>query len=197
MSFGRPVRHTVVGVGLAAGGIGVYVAAATGRLTVDLGVGRRKRPLGPLEVAVAAPREIVHGVIAEPYLGRQTRAMSKKLQVIERGGDMVVAEHRTPIGSRMVVSTVESVRFTPPERVDFRLLRGPVPVVVESFVLEAMSDGRTLLRYEGTLETDFWLIGAAWGRLVARHWTSSVSTTLASIKSEAERRRSHVLRADR
>jgi hypothetical protein len=30
---------------------------------------------------------------------------------------------------------VETVRFTPPERVDFRLVRGPVPHVVETFLL--------------------------------------------------------------
>jgi len=36
---------------------------------------------------------------------------------------------------------VETVRFTRPGRVDFRLVRGPVPHVVEAFVLTEQPDG--------------------------------------------------------
>jgi hypothetical protein len=39
-------------------------------------VGRRVRPLGPSQVEIAAPREVVFEVIAEPYLRRQTRAIA-------------------------------------------------------------------------------------------------------------------------
>ena len=56
-------------------------------------------------------------------------------RVLERGGDMVVAAHRTPLGRRLVATTVESVRFDRPATVDFRVLRGPVPHVVERFTL--------------------------------------------------------------
>jgi hypothetical protein len=34
---------------------------------------------------------------------------------------------------------VETVRFTRPERVDFRLVRGPVPLVVEAFVISELA----------------------------------------------------------
>jgi hypothetical protein len=164
---------------------------------LDLNIGRRHRPLGPIELVVAAPRQAVHQVISEPYLGRQTRALAEKLRVVERTDDLVIAEHLTHVGSRLVTSTLESVRFAAPDRVDFRLLRGPVPAVAESFTLEAMADGGTLLHYEGTLETDLWKAGDAWGQLVARQWTATVRASIDSIKSEAERRASHVRRADR
>jgi len=57
------------------------------------------------------------------------------VEVRERGADLVLAAHDTPIGARLRATTVETVRFTPPERVDFRLVRGPVPQVEETFLL--------------------------------------------------------------
>jgi hypothetical protein len=107
-------------LGYAAGGAAVaaagYVGLVTGALPVDLGVGRRTRPLGPQRVEMAAPRELVFDLIAEPYLGRTPRAMADKLRVLERGGDMALAAHFTPLGGRLglVAQTVETVRFTRP-----------------------------------------------------------------------------------
>ena len=52
--------------GLAAaliGGVG-YRLVVGGELTLDTGLGRRIRPLGPLTFAIAAPRETVFDVIA-------------------------------------------------------------------------------------------------------------------------------------
>src|SRR5205085_2880786 len=54
--------------GTAALGAAAYFGVATGRLSVDLGVGRRRRVLGPLELDVDAPRDVVFDVIAQPYL---------------------------------------------------------------------------------------------------------------------------------
>ena len=195
MTVGPSVRGAALSAGVAGAGAAFYWAVATGRLTLDLNIGRRHQPLGPIDVAIAAPREVVHQVIAEPYLGRQTRALAEKLRVVERADDSVIAEHRTRVGSRLVTATLESVRFSAPDRIDFRLLRGPVPAVAESFTLEA-SDGRTLLHYEGTLETDLWHAGVAWGRLVVRQWNAAVRASLDSIRSEAERRASHQPRAN-
>jgi hypothetical protein len=101
---------------------------ATGNLTLDTGIGRRVRPLDPLSVAIAAPRETVFDVIAAPYLGRTPRALSTEIEVLERGSDMVVAAHRTPVGRGTVTTTAESVRFARPDTVSFRLLRGSVVV---------------------------------------------------------------------
>ena len=129
------IRRVLAASALGAGATAVgYVGLVTGACPLDLGIGRRVRPLGPQLVEVAAPREVVFDVIAEPYLGRAPRALAGKLQVLERGSDMVLAAHFTPLGGRLglVAQTVETVRFTRPERVDFRLVRGPVPYVVEA-----------------------------------------------------------------
>jgi hypothetical protein len=129
-----------VGAGVAAAG---YVGLVTSACPLDLGVGRRVRPLGLQLVDMAAPREVVFDVIAEPYLGRAPRALAEKLRVLERDSDLVLAAHFHPAGGRLglVAQTVETVRFTRPERVDFRLLRGPVPHVVEAFVLSEQAAG--------------------------------------------------------
>jgi hypothetical protein len=58
---------------------------------------------------------------------------------------------------------------------------------VESFKLSE-EQGRTTLRYSGELETDLWMLGSWWGRIVAQRWVAAVETSLGSIKAEAERR---------
>ena len=184
--YGRLMRWRTAVTGSVAGA-GLYLGVATGRVSVDIGVGRRKRALGPIELDVAAPRAVVFDVISEPYRGRTPRAMAGKLRVLERAGDLVLAEHTTPIGGGLTAITVETVRFVPPERVEFRLVRGPVPAVSESFELTD-EHGHTRLRYAGELETDLGSVGALWGRLVARRWIAAVDGSLRSIKDEAERR---------
>lgn len=171
----------------ATGGAAAYLGLVTGAVPVDLGIGRRVRPLGPLQVEIVAGREAVFAILAEPYLGRQTRAMREKLRVLERGSDMVLAAHYTPIRGRLVACTVETVRFEPPERVTFRLVRGPVPHVVEEFVL-SQHGARTRLIYRGELGTDLWGVGQRWGDLVAAKWEAVVAETFASVKTEVERR---------
>jgi hypothetical protein len=166
-----------------------YRLVVQGQLTLDTGVGRRLRPLGPLTVAIAAPREIVFDVIAGPYLARTPRALGAEIEVIERGTDMVLAAHRTPVGSGLVTTTVETVRFNRPVSVDFRLLRGPVPHVVEQFTLYE-DDGNTRFEYTGELGTDFWAAGELWGRQVASKWEATVRSSVERIRAEAERRAS-------
>lgn len=186
----RLLGWATMGAGLAAAG---YVGLVTGACPVDLGVGRRVRPLGPQLVDMAAPREVVFDVVAEPYLGRTPRALADKLRVLERGSDMVLAAHFTALGGRLglVAQTVETVRFTRPERVDFRLVRGPVPHVVETFTLTELADGAgTRLAYDGELGADLWRVGQWWGDLVARQWEQTVAASLAGVRAEAERRAS-------
>ncbi|MEV4538932.1 hypothetical protein AB0J82_34685 [Asanoa sp. NPDC049518] len=184
----RPVATLAAGAALAVGAVTAgYLGLVTAAIPVDLGVGRRHRRLGPLRVDIAAPRELVFDILAAPYLGRQTRAMADKIHILERGTDMVLAAHRTPLHGRLAATTVETVRFTRPDRVDFRLVRGPVPDVTETFLLTAHDDA-TLLEYHGDLGTDLWAAGAWWGRLVAGHWQQAVAATFDAVKTEAERR---------
>lgn len=182
------IRGVAAVFGVSAGAlVGGYLGVVTGAVSVDLGIGRRTRPLGPLDVQIAAPREVVFGVLAEPYLGRQTRAIAAKIEIWERAGDMVLAAHRTPIRRGLVATTVETVRFSRPDCVDFRLTRGPVPHVVERFILTEI-DGGTRLSYTGELGTDLWAVGARWGDIVAGPWERAVAGTFASVRTEAERR---------
>jgi hypothetical protein len=160
---------------------------ASGALTIDLGVGRSTRPLGPITVRITAPRETVFDVIAEPYLRRTPRALAGKLQVLERGADMALAAHFTPLPAGGTATTVETVRFERPESIHFRLLRGPVPHVVETFALHDI-DGETELTYSGEMGADLWALGRAWCRRVAPVWERTVAASLRSIAGEAERR---------
>jgi hypothetical protein len=157
-----------------------------GEMTLDTGVGRRERGLGPLVVDVAADRETVFDVIAAPYLGKTPRAMAQKLRVLERGTDMVLAEHYTKVGRRTAV-TVEWVRFERPARVRFGLVRGPVPAVTETFELTPEGGG-TRFTYTGVMGTDLWGLGRIWGNVVGTKWEQTVEASMASIKLEAERR---------
>jgi hypothetical protein len=182
--LGRLAALAGLGTGLAAAG---YLALVTGACPVDLGVGRRSRPVGPQVFDIAAPRELVFEIIAQPYLGRPTRAQQDKVRILDRGTDMVLAAHFTPVGRRLRAQTVETVRFTRPERVDFRLVRGPVPHVIEEFVLTE-TPSATRLTYRGEMAADLWRLGQAWSALVARRWEHAVADTLASIATEAERR---------
>jgi Polyketide cyclase / dehydrase and lipid transport len=164
-----------------------YVLIVRGALTLDIGIGRTVRPLGPLRRQVSATPKTVYDVIAQPYLGRTPRALAAKLAVLERGTDMVLAAHFTPIARGLVATTVETVRFEPPHRVSFRLVRGPVPYIVETFDLHEIADG-TEIEYTGELGTDFWAAGRVWGDRVAHRWERAVGGSLDSIKAEAERR---------
>lgn len=175
-------RLLVTLAGLAAG----YLLTVRGALALDLGVGRRTRPLGPMSAHITAPPETVFDVVTAPYLGRTPRAMQDKLRVLERGSDLVVAAHFTQVG-RLTATTVEAVRFERPSRISFRLLRGPVPHVVESFELQPVADG-TRLEYRGELGTDLWRLGEWWGNQVAGPWERAVRQSLEDIQSESERR---------
>jgi hypothetical protein len=181
-----------IGIAAFVAGLGAagWRLVVTGQLTVDTGIGRRVRPLGPLTMVIAADPETVFDVIAAPYLGRTPRALSSEIEVLERSGEMVLAAHRTPVAGGLVTTTVETVRFERPRTVAFRLVRGPVPHVVERFMLDAEA-GSTRLEYTGELGTDFWAAGRVWGDVVARSWVATVQGSLERIRAEAERKAGH------
>jgi Polyketide cyclase / dehydrase and lipid transport len=176
-------RVAVTGFLLAAGA----ALVARAGLTLDIGVGRRLRPLGPIALDIAAPPELVFDVIAAPYLGRTPRALRRKLEVIERGADLVLAAHHTTVAPGLTVTTVEIVRFERPRHVTFRLVKGPVPHVVERYDLRPSGSG-TAFEYHGELGTDLWALGAWWGAIVAPPWERTVASSLDDIRAEAERR---------
>jgi hypothetical protein len=178
----RTVRAALAG-SLLAGGATLVARAG---LTLDIGIGRRIRPLGPIAIDIAAPPELVFDVIAAPYLRRTPRALAGSLRVLERGTDLVLAAHYTPLSGGRTATTVETVRFTRPSRVDFRVVRGPVPHVLETFALTATPTG-TRLAYTGELGTDLWALGQWWGDRVTPIWEAAVRHTFDSVRTEAER----------
>lgn len=183
-------RLGVVVSGVAVGGVlagaATWLGLVTGAAPIACGVGRRTRSLGPLRIRIAAPPEVVFDAIEAPYGERVPRAVRDKVRVLERGTDMVLAAHHTPIRGRLRATTVETVRFKRPERVDFRLVRGPVPHVRETFLLQE-NDGGTILSYSGEMATDLGAVGQRWGDLVAARWEEVVKTSFDTIKTEAER----------
>jgi Polyketide cyclase / dehydrase and lipid transport len=108
---------------------------------------------------------------------------------------MVLAAHHTRVGSRLVTTTVETVRFSPPDLVAFRLVRGPVPEVTETFRLSATPTG-TRLDYSGEMGADLWALGRWASRYAAATWESTVRASLEGIKVEAERRAPRARTAD-
>src|SRR5919197_1896553 len=91
-------RCLLGGAGPAAALGGIFVLLVRGELTIDLGIGRTFRPLGPLTWRIEAPPEVVFEVLSAPYLERTPRALESKLRVLEWGTDMVLAEHFTRVG---------------------------------------------------------------------------------------------------
>jgi Polyketide cyclase / dehydrase and lipid transport len=189
------VRRLLVACAVVGGALEANRLLLRGALTPDIGVGRSLRPLGPITWQIAAPREVVFDVISQPYLGRTPRALEDKLQVWERATDMVLAAHFTRVG-RAVATTVETVRFERPSRISFRLVRGPVPHVVESFELTSGLTG-TELTWQGELGTDLWAVGRWWGNRVAEVWEATVRASLEAVAAEAERRARHAARPGR
>ena len=173
--------------GLGCAGTATYLGLVTGRLSLDLGIGRRTRPLGPITVDIAAPREVVYAAAVAPYAERRPRAMAEKVRILARSDQMVLAAHHTPVGKRLTAVTVETVTFDPPQRIGFRLVRGPVPEVTETFALQPTDTG-TRLTYTGELSTDLGRLGELWGDLVTRTWIAAVEASLELIKAESERR---------
>jgi len=107
--------------------------------------------------------------------------------VLERGSDLVLAAHFTPIPGGLVATTVETVRFDRPRGISFRLVRGPVPYVTETFELREHDAGTEFI-YSGEMGTDLWGLGRWWSGVVAPTWERAVEQSVASIKAEAERR---------
>ena len=182
------MRRLLLPLTLGVGTWRVYRLVASGAVTIDVGVGRRVRPLGPVAWDIAAPREVVFDVISSPYLGRTPHSLAGKLSVWERGSDMVLAAHHTMVKGH-TTTTVETVRFEQPSRIDFRVVRGPVPHVAESFCLHETAAG-TCLTWQGELGTDFWSLGRWWGDRVAAAWEAVVRASLQAVVVEAERRAS-------
>ena len=160
-----------------------FLLLAMGRLHLDLGWGRSFHELGPIEVRIDAPRDLVFEMISEPYLRHNPKHSG--IEVLASGKDLAVAAHHTKIHFYTAI-TVEAVKFEPPDRIGFTHLRGPVPHAVEEFVLEE-ADGVTELRYSGEVGIDFFFLGRIAGRRWVRpEWEKAVRKDLDDLRQRAE-----------
>ena len=162
----------------------LFLALAMGRLHLDLSFGRSLHQLGPITTTIHAPRELVFEMIAAPYLGRSPAAAAG-IEVLARSERLVVARHHTKVHF-YTAQTTEAVDFTPPSRIGFRHLTGPVPHALEEFVLRS-TDAGTELHYGGELGIDFFILG----RIAARRWVRPqrervVAAHLDDLKERAE-----------
>ena len=170
---------------LVAGWAGSFLLLAMGRLSLDLGWGRSVHPLGPIEVRIAAPRELVFEIVEAPYRGRGPSGSG--IDLLARGDSLVVAAHHTKVHF-YEARTVEAVEFERPTRIGFKHLTGPVPHAVEEFALEDVG-GETKLRYSGEVGIDFFVLGRVAGRRWVRpQWERTVREHLEDLKQRAEQR---------
>jgi hypothetical protein len=166
-------------VGVAVG----FLLLAMGRLHLDLGWGRSFHELGPIEIRIAAPRDLVFEMISEPYLHHNPK--HSRIDVLARGKDLAVAAHHTKVHFYTAI-TVEAIKFEPPDRIGFRHLSGPVPYAIEEFLLEE-ADGATELRYSGEIGIDFFFLGRIAGRQWVRpQWERAVREDLEDLRQRAE-----------
>jgi hypothetical protein len=177
------IAVAVLGLLLVGGIAAGFLLLAMGRLHLDLGWGRSVHELGPIEVRIAAPRELVYEMIREPYLGHTPRHSG--IEVLARGENLAVASHRTRVHFYTAI-TVEAVSFESPDRVRFKHLSGPVPEAAEDFALDDV-DGVTELRYVGEVGIDFFFLGRIAGRLWVRpQWERAVRRDLEDLRQRAE-----------
>lgn len=174
-----------LGAIVVAGAAGLFVLLAMGRLCLDLDWGRSVHQLGPITIRIAAPRDLVFGMIRAPYAGRTPR--HSPIQVLARGDALAVAAHYTKLHF-YTARTVEVIEFEPPGRVAFRHLVGPVPHAVEEFAISE-ADGITEIRYGGEVGIDFFALGRIAGRHWVRpQWERTVREHLEDLKTRAEHR---------
>jgi hypothetical protein len=173
----------VLGALLVGGLAGMFLLLAMGRLHLDLGWGRSLHELGPIEIRIAADRNLVFELISAPYLHRAENASG--IEVLARGEDLAVAAHLTKVHF-YTARTVEAVMFERPTRVAFTHLSGPVPHAVEEFVLTE-ANGQTELRYAGEVGIDFFFLGRIAGRYWVRpQWERTVREHLQELAERAE-----------
>jgi hypothetical protein len=175
----------VLGALLVGGMAAMFLLLAMGRLHLDLDWGRSIHEIGPIEIRIAAPRELVFELIAAPYLRRAPRDTG--IEVLARGADLAVARHHTKVHF-YEARTVEVIEFEAPARVGFRHLAGPVPHAIEEFTL-VDAEGETELNYGGEVGIDFFVVG----RLAGRHWVRpqwerAVGEHLEALRKRAEER---------
>ena len=141
-------------------------------------------PLPALDLAIAARPGLVFQLISAVGQG----ADAAHARVVERPSpERAIVEFTTRVMGR-TVKTLEEVRFHAPDRISYRLLKGPIPAVEEEFRVEPDGE-RTVLRYRGTFTAhSAWWRGGFDRIVVPRIYRRAVWASMVQIKLAAEER---------
>jgi len=106
----------------------------------------RRFGMPALELPINASPALVFQLIAAVGQGHD----AAHARVLERPSpERAIVEFTTTVFGRQV-RTLEEVGFHAPDRITYRLIRGPLPAVDEEFLVQPSGDG-SLLRYRGTI----------------------------------------------
>ena len=153
--------------------------------------------LRPLAVEIAAPRELVFE-IASAVDAKLPNGPSHQASLVERNGEVMVVRYRLA-GRRGPVELLERVTLTPPQRIDYERISGPLDHVSEWLTFEEQGRRLTVVRYGGQVGRRLPLLGPlivrmlavpAYERLMYRSLRSLKETAEARV-SRSRRRRQH------
>jgi hypothetical protein len=109
--------------------------------------------VGPVTIEIAAPPGLVFQMLAA--IGQGPQKDDERVEIIEERDGEVICDFWTrvpmPIGQGRSVRTRERVRVTPPDRIDFEHLDGPVRGLRET-ILVGGSGGSSVVTYTGTYQ---------------------------------------------
>lgn len=122
----------------------------------------------PARAHIRADRRLAFEVITAFGIGRDEHA--PHILESDATGRLLVEFHSatpTITGGTRRYRTVERVTLTPPERVDFEGVTGPLPLLRDRFMLED-AEGCTEFTYDSTFAVNGWLAGWLVGQLYVR-----------------------------
>jgi hypothetical protein len=123
-------------------------------------------------------------VISGPYLGKTPRALGDKLEVLERGSDLVLA-HFTDVGWGLTAPPWRPFASSAPSgsRSAWSVGRCRTCSRRSSFAMSATGPTSST-----AASSDLWALGKWWGARVARRWEETVAASVQAVRVEAERR---------
>jgi hypothetical protein len=144
----------------------------------------RRLPMPVLELAINAAPALVFQLVAAVGQGPD----AAHARVLERpSAERAIVEFTTKVLGREV-RTLEEVGFHAPDRITYRLIKGPLPAVDEEFAVQARGEG-SLLRYHGTFVPHGPWPRAVFDRIVVpRIYRKAVWSSMMQIKEAAEAR---------
>jgi len=160
------------------------------------------RPIevGPVRVEIAAPPGLVFQMLAA--IGQGSQKDDERVEVLEERDGEAICDFWTrvpmPVGQGRLVRTRERVRVSPPNRIDYEHLDGPVRGLRETISVGAGSADTSVVTYTGTYDPHG-IVDQLRARLLARPLIRSVMRAhFADLRDRAEARagRSRVFAVD-